>query len=46
MKKDLFDIDLNNSANDKCSLLSLRSTIHEYLLECKKINIDKRGKIN
>ena len=47
MKKDLFDIDLNNSANDKCSLLSLRSTIHEYLLlECKKINIDKCEKIN
>ena len=41
MKKDLFNIDLNNSADDECSLLSPQSTIHEILSECKKININK-----
>jgi len=46
MKKDLFNIDLNNSADDECSLLSPQSTIHEILSECKKINIDKRRKVN
>ena len=46
MRKDLFNIDLNNSADDECSLLSPQSTIHEILSECKKINIDKRRKVN
>jgi len=45
MKKDLFNIDLNNSA-DEFSLLSPQSTIHTNSLECKKINIDKWRKIN
>ena len=44
MKKDLFNIDLNNSA-DEFSLLSPQSTIHTTS-ECKKINIDKWRKIN
>ena len=44
MKKDLFDINLNNSA-DEFSLLSPQSTIHDSS-ECKKINIDKWRKIN
>ena len=45
MKKDLFNIDLNNSA-DEFSLLSPQSTIRESSLECKKININKWRKIN
>ena len=45
MKKDLFNIDLNNSA-DEFSLLSPQSTIRTTSLECKKINIDKWRKIN
>ena len=45
MKKDLFDIDLNNSA-DEFNLLSPQSTICESSLECKKININKWRKIN
>jgi hypothetical protein len=45
MKKDLFNIDLNNSA-DEFSLLSPQSTIYTNSLECKKINIDKWRKIN
>ena len=45
MKKDLFNIDLNNSA-DEFSLLSPQSTIRESSLECKKININKRKKVN
>ena len=45
MKKDLFNIDLNNSA-DELSLLSPQSTIHAISSECKKINIDKWKKIN
>ena len=36
MKKDLFNIDLNNSA-DEFSLLSPQSTIRESSLECKKL---------
>ena len=44
MKKDLFNIDLNNSA-DEFSLLSPQSSIHTTS-ECKKINIDKWRKIN
>ena len=45
MKKDLFDIDLNNSS-DEYSLLSPQSTCHIISLECKKIDIDKWKKIN
>ena len=45
MKKDLFNIDLNNSSNE-FSLLSPQSTSPVISLECKKINIDKRKKIN
>ena len=45
MKKDLFNIDLNNSA-DEVSLLSPQSTIHTSSSECKKINVDKWKKIN
>jgi hypothetical protein len=45
MKKNLFDIDLNNSSNER-SLLSPQSTSNAYSLECKKINIDKWKKIN
>ena len=45
MKKDLLNIDLNNSA-DELSLLSSQSTIHAPSSECKKINIDKWRKIN
>ena len=45
MKKDLFNINLNNSA-DEFSLLSPQSTIYTNSLECKKINIDKWRKVN
>ena len=45
MKKDLFNIDLNNSS-DEHSLLSPQSTFSVYSSECKKINIDKWKKIN
>ena len=45
MKKDLFNIDLNNSA-DEFSLLSPQFTIQEFSSECKKINIDKWRKVN
>jgi hypothetical protein len=45
MKKDLFNIDLNNSA-DELSLLSPLSTIYISSSECKKINTDKWKKIN
>ena len=46
MKKDLFNIDLNNSADDEFRLLSPQSTIRESSLECKKINMNKWRKIN
>jgi hypothetical protein len=46
MKKDLFNINLNNSTDDEYSLLSPQLTIHEFSSECKKINIDKWRKIN
>ena len=46
MKKDLFNINLNNSTDDEFSLLSPQLTIHEFSSECKKINIDKWRKIN
>ena len=45
MKKDLFNINLNNSA-DEFSLLSPQFTIHKFSSECKKINIDKWRKVN
>jgi|TARA_B100000768_G_C11050028_1_gene277938 hypothetical protein len=45
MKKDLFNIDLNNSADD-LSLLSPQFTIHKFSSECKKVDIDKWRKIN
>ena len=45
MKKDLFNIDLNNSS-DEHNLLSLQSTCSVSSSECKKINIDKWKKIN
>ena len=45
MKKDLFNIDLNNSA-DEISLLSPQLANYDFLSECKKINVDKWKKIN
>ena len=45
MKKDLFNIDLNNFS-DEHSLLSPQSTFSVYSSEYKKINIDKWKKIN
>ena len=45
MKKDLFNIDLNNSADD-VSLLSPQFTNHDYSSECKKIDTNKWKKIN
>ena len=39
MKKDLFNIDLNNSAAGIHDLLSPQLTVHEFSSECKKINI-------
>ena len=45
MKRDLFNINLNNSA-DEFSLLSPQFTIHKFSSECKKINIDKWRKVN
>ena len=46
MKKDLFNIDLNNSADDEINLLSPQFTIHKSSSECKKINMDKWRKVN
>ena len=45
MKKDLFNINLNNSA-DEVSLLSPQFTKINFLSECKKIDINKWKKIN
>ena len=45
MKKDLFDIDTNNST-DKFNLLSTQLAKFDFLSECKKINIGKWKKIN
>ncbi len=45
MKKDLFNIDLNNSA-DEVNLLSQQLTNFYYLSECKKIDLNKKKKIN
>ena len=45
MKKDLFNINLDNSS-DEFSLLSPQLTNHDFSSECKKINIDKWKKVN
>ena len=45
MKKDLFNINLNNSADD-VSLLSPQFTNKDYSSECKKIDINKWKKVN
>ena len=45
MKKNLFNIDLNNSA-DEVSLLSPQFTKINFLSECKKIDINRWKKIN
>ena len=45
MKKDLFNIDLDNSA-DELSLLSPQSTIYTPSSECETINVNKWRKIN
>ena len=45
MKKDLFDIDTNNST-DEFSLLSSQLTKFYFSSECKKINTNKWKKIN
>ena len=46
MKKDLFNINLDNSTDGESCLLSPQSTIHDFSSECKKININKLRKIN
>ena len=45
MKKDLFNINLDNSS-DEFVLLSPQSTNRDFSSECKKINIDKWKKLN
>jgi len=45
MKKDLFNINLDNSADD-ISLLYPQLTNFDYLSECKKIDLNKWKKIN
>ena len=45
MKKDIFNINLDNSS-DEFVLLSPQFTIHKFSSECKKINIDKGRKVN
>ena len=45
MKKDLFNINLDNSS-DEFVLLSPQSTNHDFSSECKKIDIDKWKKLN
>ena len=45
MKKNLFNINLNNSA-DEVSLLSPQFTKINFLSECKKIDINRWKKIN
>ena len=44
MRKDLFNIDSNNSA-DRFALLSPQSN-RKFFSECKKINLDRLRKIN
>jgi len=45
MKKNLFNIDLNNSAGEY-NLLSPQLTNRVFSSECKRIDIDKLRKIN
>jgi hypothetical protein len=45
MKKDLFNINLDNSS-DEFVLLSPQSANHDFSSECKKIDIDKWKKLN
>ena len=45
MRKDLFNINLNNSA-DEVSLLSPQFTKINFLSECKKIDINRWKKVN
>jgi len=45
MKKNLFNINLNNSA-DELNLLFPQLANFYYLSECKKINLNKKKKIN
>ena len=45
MRKDLFDIDTNNSTVE-LSLLFAQLTCFDNSSECKKINVDKWKKIN
>ena len=45
MRKDLFDVDTNNSI-DENSLLFLQLTNFNFSSVCKKINVDKWKKIN
>ena len=45
MKKDIFNINLDNSS-DEFVLLSPQSTNRDLSSECKKINIDKWRKVN
>ena len=45
MRKNLFDINLNKSA-DEFSLFPPQSTIRKFSSECKKINIDRLRKVN
>ena len=45
MRKDLFGVDTNNSANELI-LLSLQLTNFDISSVCKKINTDKWKKIN
>ena len=45
MRKNLFSVDANNSA-DEVTILSSQLTNFDFLSECKKINIDKWKKIN
>ena len=45
IKKDLFDIDTNNSA-DKSIFVSTQLTSFDLSSECKKINTNKWKKIN
>ena len=45
MRKDLFNIDLNNSTGG-FNFLSSKLTHLKFSSECKKININNRKKIN
>ena len=45
MNKDLFSVDINNST-DEVSLLFRQLTNHNFLSVCKKIDTNKRKKVN